>query len=146
MPAGVGFGYVYFAAAKLAGYSGFCRWAIEPQLLKAEGALPPIPSAWKAGAARTLIGVGIGASVGLGFWCIPWFSRLGDTGNVLFFSLLIPVRVFEWWLLLRWIYREFELSRRQRTALIAGGIVTSFALDALGIAAAFVLPGGMWVC
>jgi len=60
--------------------------------------------------------------------------------------MLALVRVFEWWLLLRWIYRGFPLNRRQRNGLIAGGIVTSFALDALGIAAAFVLPGGMWVC
>jgi hypothetical protein len=30
--------------------------------------------------------------------------------------------------------------------LITFGLLVSFALDAVGIIAAFVFPGGMWVC
>jgi len=138
-------GLVYFAATKFVGYTAFCRWAIEPQIEKSVGELPPIPAAWKAGIARTLIGVSIGAVVGLGFWNIPWLAQQ-DVSEIVFFSLLIPVRIFEWGLLLRWIYRNYSFSVAQQGGLITGGIVTSFALDALGITFAFVLPGGMWVC
>jgi hypothetical protein len=31
-------------------------------------------------------------------------------------------------------------------SLITWGILVSFALDVLGLAAAFVMPGGVWVC
>lgn len=147
MPAGPEpLGFAYFAATKLVGYTAFCRWAIEPQLYKMEGALPPIPSAWKAGAVRTGIGVAIGVTVGLAFWSVPWFATHDFVATPLFFSLLIPIRIFEWWLLLRWIYGHFQLSRLQRNSLIAGGIATSFALDAVGVFTAIVVPGGMWVC
>lgn len=148
MPAGPGaLGFVYFASAKLVGYTAFCRWAIEPQFEQSETDLTaPMPNAWKAGAARTGIGVAIGAIVGLGFWSIPWLSRLGDSATLIFFALLIPIRFFEWWLLLKWIYGEFDLSNYRRAGLITTGILASFAVDALGVAAAFILPGGVWIC
>jgi hypothetical protein len=147
MPAGPGaLGFVYFAAAKLVGYTAYCRWAIQPHLLDSDEVLPPIPSALKAGAARAIIGIGIGVTLGLGFWNIPWFSQHDVFAEPLFFSVLVPIRIFEWWLLLRWIYGNFALRKTQRNGLIAGGIVVSFALDAIGVFAAWVLPGGMWVC
>jgi len=147
MPAGPAeLGFVYFAAAKLVGYTAFCRWAIEPQLSNAGVDLPPIPSVWKAGAVRTFIGVGIGVTLGLGFWNVPWFAHHDLVGEPLFFLILVPVRVFEWWLLLRWIYRKHPLRRGQRIGLVVSGIVVSFVIDALGLVAAWVLPGGMWVC
>jgi len=146
MPAGpAALGFAYFAAAKLAGYTLFCRFAVEPKVLSV-GEDRPAPPAWVAGAVRTLIGVGIGAIVGVGFWKIPWFEKHSSWGLVLFFVFLVPVRVFEWWLLLRWFYPRHSIDRGQYAGLIAGGIVTSFALDALGVVAAWVLPGGMWVC
>lgn len=164
MPAGPeALGFVYFAAAKLVGYTAFCRWAIQPQAefaltLQASGvagSTQPIsskghsrhaPAAWNAGAVRTLIGVAIGAAVGLGFWKIPYFAEHDVIDKLWFFALLVPVRVGEWWLLLKWIYRESPFSERQKIALIATGIVASFALDALGVVTAMILPGGFWVC
>lgn len=96
---------------------------------------------------RTLLGLGIGAIVRFGFWAIPAFNQPGDNlSQLLFFAFLIPVRIVEWSLLLRWVYKGFPLTHQQRTILVAAGIAASFVLDGLGILSAFVLPGGMWVC
>lgn len=174
MPAGPSeLGFVYFAAAKLVGYTSFCKWVIAPQLAWTEGGAsnassassseiglmlnwidsdpseekhPTLPSAWKAGAIRTLIGIAVGAVVGLAFWKIPFFAKHDIFDNGLFFGLLVPVRVAEWWSLLALVYREFPISGRWRMAIIGEGIVGSFVLDALGVIFAFVMPGGMWVC
>lgn len=162
MPAGPSaLGFVYFAATKLLGYTAFCRWGIQPQV---EYAMAPqdhavqrelfspakvhnrIPSAWKAGAVRTGIGVAIGAVVGLAFWRIPYFATHDFFDNGVFFALLVPVRVFEWWLLLHWIYNGFALNRKTFSVLLLTGILVSFGLDAAGVFLAFVIPGGMWVC
>lgn len=139
-------GFVYFAAVKYAGYSAYCRWAIEPRLHNSGGATSPAPSAWKAGAVRTLIGLGIGTVVGLGFWKIPYFSQQDGLATFLFFGFLVPVRALEWWLLFCWIYGIGSLGESTGWKLISGGIAASFALDGLGILAAFVLPGGIWIC
>jgi hypothetical protein len=149
MPAGPSeLGFVYFAAAKLAGYTAFCKWVVTPQLSYAYAgdSSRESPSAWKAGSARTLIGVGIGVVLGLAFWRIPYFANHDFYDNGVFFLVLLPVRIGEWWLLLRWIYRDFPVSPRRRAAIIAEGIVASFVLDLVGVFTAFVAPGGMWVC
>jgi hypothetical protein len=151
MPAGAApLGLLYFVAAKFAGYTAFCRWAIQPQVDFAisSGNAPStaaVPNAWKAGGVRTLIGVGIGAVVGLAFWSIPFFAHHDNLDEAMFFGLLIPVRVFEWWLLLHWIYKT-PLSSKTRTVLIIVGILVSFALDVIGVVTVFVVPGGVWVC
>jgi hypothetical protein len=161
-------GFAYFLGAKFVGYTAFCHWVITPALEKRGmkpqstgstqplGLLPDsqppsaprlaIPSSVKAGVIRTLIGVAVGAVVGLGFWAIPYFSKHDTVDSVLFFVFLIPVRVSEWALLLWWIYRLRPINDYSCMKLITLGILASFALDAIGIISAFVLPGGMWVC
>lgn len=161
-------GFAYFLSAKMAGYTAFCHWVVNrkvgsardvpalPSILSLAESYPDpvatpasgnqIPSAIKAGAIRTLIGLAVGVTVGLGFWTIPYFSAHDTAGNILFFSLLVPVRVGEWWLLFRWIYGMRPFSEPSGLALIIWGIVVSFAMDAIGVVAAFVMPGGMWVC
>ena len=88
----------------------------------------------------------LGAIVGLGFWKIPYFALGHTLDTPLFFLVLIPVRIAEWALLLRWVYRDFHFGPRQNAFIVAVGIVTSFALDGLGVLAAFILPGGVWIC
>jgi hypothetical protein len=161
-------GFAYFLGAKFAGYTAFCHWVITPVLEKAgakvrssasttplgpvsESQPPPvpewtIPSSVKAGVIRTVIGVAVGTVVGLSFWAIPYFARHDTVDSVLFFVFLVPVRVGEWALLLRWVYRLKPFNDYACMKLITFGILTSFALDAVGIISAFVLPGGMWVC
>jgi hypothetical protein len=144
MPAGgTELGYVYFAATKLLGYSGYCRWVINPKITTVAG---KAPSFWKAGAWRTVIGVCVGIIVGFSFWKIPWFTSRDNLSETLFFVFLLPVRIGEWLLLLRTTYVSYPLPGGTQGTIIAGGIVASFVLDAIGILAAFALPGGMWVC
>ena len=164
MPAGgTAPGFAYFAAAKFLGYTAFCRWVIEPRLretetlvppgsvlsftLRSERPLPKIPPAFAAGAVRTAIGVVAGAVAGVAFFHgIPGLEKHNDMVTWIFFVLLVSIRTGEWWLLLWWMYREFPLSKNTRGKLITFGILVSFALDAVGILAAFVLPGGIWIC
>ena len=139
-------GFVYFAAAKFGGYSAFCRYIIGPNCAEIAAKETRIPSAWMAGGVRTGIGLLLGTIVGLGFWKIPYFSHRDAFDTPAFFLVLIPVRIAEWAILLRWIYRDFPFGRGQSATIISIGIVTSFALDGLGVLAAWVLPGGLWVC
>jgi len=169
MPAGPGpMGFVYFLSAKFVGYTAFCHWVVTPQLVKSgflqekidargplqlASSLPEpaagevtVPSSVKAGVVRTLIGLVVGVIVGLGFWTIPFFSKHDTADGILFFSLLVPVRVGEWSLLYAWIYRMRPFSEARGWRLITFGLFVSFALDAIGIFSSIVLPGGMWVC
>jgi hypothetical protein len=165
MPAGPSIlGFVYFAAAKFVGYSAFCRCVIEPRLdlhqRESEAQATSIlfvdptqqadlvkpPSFLWAGAVRAGIGIAIGVTFGLSFWSLPYFSNHDLLADPLFFASLIPIRIFEWWILLRWIYRDYSFSSRTRATVIGTGILVSFACDVLGIVTAWVLPGGMWVC
>jgi hypothetical protein len=172
MPAGPGtMGFVYFLGAKFVGYSVFCRWVVTPRVLARTGAevrdsaVPVsiraepgediarlnsspaaiLPSAVKAGVVRTLIGAAVGAVVGLSFWNIPPLRNF-DFATPLFFAILVPVRVGEWALLYRWIYRMRPFADPGGMKLITLGIFASFALDAIGMVSAMILPGGMWVC
>ena len=56
------------------------------------------------------------------------------------------IRIAEWWFLLWLFFRPKIHDVRKRTWGIALGIVVSYLLDAIGILAAFALPGGAWVC
>jgi hypothetical protein len=168
MPAGLGpTGFAYFLAAKFVGYTAFCHWVVNPCVVKAgthqeqsdavrpirifsealqASAQPQAPSPVKAGVVRTLIGLAVGVVVGFGFWTIPYFSTHDTVGTVLFFTLLVPVRVGEWALLFWWVYRMRTFRAVMGLKLITFGLLISFALDAIGVVAAFVLPGGVWVC
>jgi len=161
MPAGPApGGFAYFAIAKFIRYTAFCRWMIEPRAIASvpvcdyssthfadSTAFADPPSAFQAGAARTVIGVLVGSVVGLSI-----FSGLLDrlpsnqTTTLIFFALLVPIRILEWRFLLWWMYREFPFSPGTRGRLVTLGILTSFALDAIGILAALVIPGGIWIC
>ena len=59
---------------------------------------------------------------------------------------LLPIRVAEW-LAEIWIFYDRPLVLRKVDAkAVTGGTIWSYLLDAIGIGAAFVLPGGIWVC
>ena len=63
-----------------------------------------------------------------------------------FFGLLIPIRLAEWSLLIH-LFFDRELTQRGRDLRYAArGTFWSFLLDAVGIGAAFVVPGGFWIC
>jgi hypothetical protein len=125
-------GFAAFLAVKYAGYSlagGVLNWAYSTRER----------SAWKVGLVRTVIGVAAGVTFGLAAMYLP-------IGGWLFFGGLIPVRVLEWGLLLRLFYEAQFLATPRAWRWSAAGVVWSFLLDAIGVGAALVVPGGIWVC
>ena len=72
-------------------------------------------------------------------------ERLGDALGTTFLVGLIPFRIFEWYFLI-WLFYRMEMERRGYRAAILWGVIVSFVLDAIGIVAAFVVPGGFWIC
>jgi hypothetical protein len=57
----------------------------------------------------------------------------------------LPVRVAEWTFLI-WLFFDRSLQRSRLWKYVLLGIVWSYLLDVIGVAAAWVLPGGFWVC
>jgi hypothetical protein len=117
MPAGPGpMSFLYFAGAKAIGYT------------------------------RTAIGIAVGLLYG-GIWIIV-IDRFatGSSGvreEILYFTLLIPIRFAEWSLVI-WIFFERGWHDRVRLRKYAAfGILCSYLLDAVGVGGAMALLGGL---
>jgi len=143
MPAGPGpVGFVAFAGAKLAGYT------LAALALKKAFKSPDI-NILKVGLVRTGIGLVAGALFGgTSILLVMHIQRqsTGDLATSLFFALLIPVRIAEWCLLIHLFFDKGLVDRSKDTKYAALGVIWSFVLDAVGIFAAFVVPGGFWIC
>jgi hypothetical protein len=134
-------GFAYFAGVKFAGYSAAA--------LVLGRAYKTPANALKVGLARTGIGLVAGTLFGGASFLISTRLQNRWPGWVtvsLFFGFLIPIRLAEWSLL---IHLFFDRGLTQRDKLLdsaALGSLWSFVLDAVGIFAAFVVPGGLWIC
>jgi hypothetical protein len=137
-------GLAYFAGVKLAGYTGYA-YVLRKRIFD------DIPNGgfsrtFKIGATRTGIGVVTGAAYGgLALLTVGIFGE-GTSSGVYYMLGLLPIRFLEWWMLLWLFFRPETGDRRKIASGIGLGIVVSYLLDAIGIEAAFVLPGGVWVC
>lgn len=137
-------GFLYFTGIKAAGYTA------ASVVLKIGYGLrgAPKPSVWAVGLTRTGIGLAAGALYG-GLWILAMnkFNTMeGEGSAILFYVFLLPIRLAEW-ILLIWLFLDRGLQQRGRMWKYAAfGTICSYALDAIGVAAAFVLPGGIWVC
>ena len=137
-------GFLYFTGIKAAGYTA------ASVVLKIGYGLrgAPKPSVWAVGLTRTGIGLAAGALYG-GLWILAMnkFNTMeGEGSAILFYVFLLPIRLAEW-ILLIWLFLDGGLQQRGRMWKYAAfGTICSYALDAIGVAAAFVLPGGIWVC
>lgn len=132
-------GFVYFSAVKLAGYTA-AAWYFKRDYAK------PDSSIWKIGVARTALGIAAGASYGGAWWLLAKWHPGAENWDAWFLPLLVPIRIGEWSLIL-WFFFErasAQKSRLRRNVLL--GTVWSYVLDAIGIFAAFVIPGGAWIC
>ena len=158
LPGGIGgggIGYLAFVCVKLLGYCAFAavaqKWLGKPR--------------WPflvVGVVRTLVGMLVGLFV---FLLVQLAEHLASrsagsesleagaaganasvAGDPFLFlvGLLIAVRVGEWQFVLRLAHREAK--RILIHAFTAVGILWSFVLDAIAVAAAFAVPGGFWVC
>jgi hypothetical protein len=132
-------GFTYFVGVKFVGYIA-AAFVLRNAYPGFNG------SVTKVGAARTAIGVGVGLAYGA-IW-IFFLSKVmrGESSEYLYFLGLFPVRMIEWlWLLHLFFDRRLQ-NRPKAIKAALGGTVWSYCLDAAGIAAAMVIPGGIWVC
>lgn len=136
-------GFLYFAGVKFAGYSAFAH-VLRKKFDDAPAA--GITRTLQIGGLRTLIGVGVGVCYGLLMGIAVEKINIVWLGWILFFGALIPVRLAEWYWLLRIAFKQKVRGHSQIESSILLGTFVSYVLDAIGVAAAFVLPGGMWVC
>src|SRR6185436_15432866 len=126
-------GLAYFTGIKLAGYS-----AAGAYVNRHEAVSHPRPIVF--GVARTAVGLSVG---------IPYAFTLGrfaiTNGEIAFYAGLLPIRFLEW-LAILWLFYRSAKDRDRWPRYIATGIGWSFVLDLPAIAAAFALPGGVWIC
>lgn len=144
MPMGPGLaGLAYFTGVKLAGYTGYAYFLRDK--LFDDQANGGVGRTFKIGGTRTGIGLAAGVAYGALVMTTGIFVS-GDSPGLFYMLGLLPVRLAEWWFLL-WLFFRHKMGDRTQTAWGIGlGTVVSYLLDAVGIGAALVLPGGVWVC
>ena len=137
-------GFAYFAGVKAIGYTA-------ASLVFKRGyrqTTPSQPNAVSVGLTRTGIGIAAGLAYG-GLWIFAANAmRVQESEKlaIYYYSFLLPVRLAEWTLLI-WLFFDHGLHDRGRLwKYVIFGTICSYALDAIGVGAAFVLPGGFWVC
>ena len=142
MPAGgTPMGFAYFAAVKAAGYTAASAVLKNGYGLRGSSK----PSVWSVGLTRTGIGIAAGLLYG-GLWTFILGRFFANIAPILYYAFLLPIRLAEWSLLI-WIFFDRGLHDRTRMWKYIGfGTLCSYVLDAIGVAAAFVFPGGIWVC
>ena len=140
MPAGPApLGFLYFTGIKALGYTVAAYQIKSGYGLKGR----PKPSVPLVALTRT----GIGVAAGIVYWSVWAFTGIGQHvphGGV-WYTGLLPVRVAEWTFLI-WLFFDRSLQRSRLWKYVLLGIVWSYLLDVIGVAAAWVLPGGFWVC
>ena len=133
-------GFAYFVGVKFVGYTA-AACAIRRTYPEFKG------SVLKVGAARTAIGIGAGAAYGaLWFLIGSKAAKIADPNIILYFVGLLPVRIAEWMWLVHLFFDRGLKDRAKAFKDAAAGTVWSYCLDAIGMAAALVIPGGIWVC
>jgi hypothetical protein len=142
MPAGPGpIGFLAFSGVKFLGYTAAAAVL--------QRAYQTTRNPWVVGLGRTGIGLVAGTIFG-GVWFLV-SSRIENKwpdwlAAICFFGPLIPIRLGEWCLLIHWFFDRGLRHREEAEKYAMIGSLWSFALDAVGIAAAFVVPGGFWIC
>ena len=142
MPMGPGpLGFVYFVGVKLAGYT-----AAGSLLKRVYGT--GNPGLLKVGVTRTVIGLVAGLAYG-GVWILAMLKSQPSNSYLpefFYFAGLFPIRIAEW-LFLIYLYFDRRFADKPKALKAAiGGTIWSNCLDAVGIGATFVIPGGLWVC
>jgi hypothetical protein len=132
--------FAYFVGVKAAGYS-----AAAMALRKLYGVSSTQPSPLRVGLVRAAIGTLVGVSYGA-----VWLWLGTEVGSsiraALFYAFLVPIRFLEWGCLLKLFFDRPLVRRGLLWKVAIGGTAWSFCLDVVGVAAAWVLPGGFWVC
>jgi hypothetical protein len=117
-------GFTVFAAVKLAGYSAFCHYRLARSFPEHK------VSSIAAGATRTVIGVGFGL-----LYTVAIMAALAQVLHDALIPIgilgLIPVRLLEWWILIKIFYARgpAQDGARSFTRDLWYGVACSFALD-----------------
>jgi hypothetical protein len=135
MPAGwTEIGALAFIGVKFAGYT-----AAGYQLRRSYDADSPNPFLF--GTARTLLGIVVGVcfatlilKVGVGSSDFP------------FYVALLPIRLAEWSLTIWFFFGRNSPNAFRLIRYSIVGSLWSYLLDVPAMFAAFVVPGGMWIC
>ena len=128
-------GFVYFAGVKAIGYSmagSYLRRKYEVER----------PRLATFGIARTLLGVAVGCAYA-GLLLLVNIKQ----PDVLFFAMLIPVRICEWMLAIWFFFTRRRTEPDSRIwAYSFAGVGWSFLLDVPAIFSVLILPFGSWIC
>lgn len=143
MPAGpLPLGFAYFVGVKCIGYVA-AAYVIRRTYKETQTG--PV----KIGVTRTAIGIGAGLVYGA-VWMLLMFLLSNSASRTLYGYLymagLFPVRMGEWLWLIHLFFDRSLKNKSKAVRISIGGTVWSCCLDAIGIASAFVIPGGFWVC
>jgi hypothetical protein len=142
MPMGPGpIAFAAFVGVKFVGYTA-AAYALRRAYPESKSSIA------KVGAVRTTIGIVAGVAYG-GLWILGTSHYHGPQSSFLeysYFAGLFPIRICEWFLLLH-LYFDSRLRIRYKAVKTAvAGTIWSYCLDAIGVGAALVIPGGFWVC
>jgi len=140
MPGGGGaLGFAAFAAVKFGGYTA------AGELLNRRLSPNAPPRAVSIGVVRLAIGLVAGMSYGAFFAFLAPSNEAMARIVPLFFLALFPIRLLEWFILLKLFFRR-ETAGSPPWKWMVVGTAWSFVLDGLAVAAAFTIPGGLWIC
>ena len=140
MPMGPGpIAFAAFVGVKFIGYTAAAK------LLQRKYDAPQV-SYMKVGSARTGLGIAAGLAYGA-IWMFATRNTAGAGPSMLWYFLgLVPVRMGEWSLILWFFFGRKDPDWTRLLAFAGLGSLWSYALDAVGVGTAIVIPGGMWVC
>lgn len=109
-------GYIAFTAVKLIGYSLYSL-ALNRSYSASRNALV-------VGGTRTVLGIALGAT-----YYYLWRTTGTNTHQIGYWAGLIPVRFFEWWLLISIFYDRRFKNKSLGWRMILAGTLCSYILD-----------------
>ncbi len=138
MPGGISSGdhnYAAFAVIKLAGYV-LAAWHLNRRYADATVHFTLV------GLTRTVVGMLFGAALALLAYPLMVFDGLGA---LVFLLGLIPIRVLEWWIIIRIFYDRSLERKKEDWKYVFLGTIWSFALDIPALLG-FIGTSGFWIC
>ncbi len=125
-------GLLAFPAIKAAGYTAFAIYL--------NRVFPNNPrNIFAVGFSRMLLGLGFGTL--LAFLSFPF-----GIGVLIYIAGLIPIRILEWWILIKGFYSfDRPLERSELVKPVTLGVLTSFLLDIPALTG-LVYAADFWIC
>lgn len=126
-------GLIAYTTIKVIGYS-WVGWKLNQCYQKTN------PRPYLFGIARTVLGLVVGITT------IYILRKINSNQGAIFVICLIPIRFFEWFIIIYVFYERFDFSFKRLSKYSLVGIIFSFLFDIPVIASILIIPGGYWVC